>query len=92
MEIIVKLTIHRGTHQIGGYCVELGTETTRIIADIGMPLEKVDRKSKYTPAQLLERKILPDVKGLYYWDKNTKTVKEALLWRNQTVENPAVLM
>jgi len=34
----MNLTIHRGTDQIGGSCLEIATETTRILLDIGLPL------------------------------------------------------
>ncbi len=34
----MKLTIYRGTHEIGGTCVELSTENTQILIDIGLPL------------------------------------------------------
>ena len=34
----MKITIHRGTHEIGGNCVELATASTRIVIDVGMPL------------------------------------------------------
>jgi ribonuclease J len=34
----MKLTIHRGTHEIGGTVVELFTDNTRILLDIGLPL------------------------------------------------------
>ena len=32
------LTIHRGTREIGGSCVELATDTTRLLMDVGQPL------------------------------------------------------
>lgn len=35
----MKITIHRGSRQIGGSCVEVATETTRILVDVGAPLE-----------------------------------------------------
>jgi len=35
----MNLTIHRGTNQIGGSCLEIATETTRILLDIGLPLD-----------------------------------------------------
>jgi ribonuclease J len=70
----MKLTIHRGTHEIGGSCVELCTASgkTRIVVDVGMPLvspegspfEWRDHKGQ-SPGQLLEQRILPGVDGLY---------------------------
>lgn len=38
----MKLIIHRGTKQIGGNCVEVATEKTRIILDVGLPLDYSD--------------------------------------------------
>ena len=70
----MKLTIHRGTHEIGGNCVELSTNSgkARVVVDIGMPLVAPDRLPfdwhhyKDLPQdQLIERKILPRVSGLY---------------------------
>ena len=39
-----ELTIHRGTHEIGGSCVELCSNSgnTRLIIDIGLPLVNAD--------------------------------------------------
>lgn len=34
----MKVTVHRGTHQIGGCCTEIATEQTRILVDAGAPL------------------------------------------------------
>ena len=70
----MKLTIHRGTHEIGGSCVELCTASgkTRIIVDVGMPLVNPEgspfewREHKGSSVdQLLEQRILPRVDGLY---------------------------
>lgn len=68
----MKLTIHRGTKEIGGSCVELASGNTRILIDMGMPLvnnngepfdtEVVENKSI---ADLLESGVLPSIKGLY---------------------------
>ncbi len=35
----MTLTIHRGTHEIGGSCVELRTAEAKILIDFGMPLD-----------------------------------------------------
>lgn len=80
------LTIHRGTKQIGGSCVELKTGGTRIILDIGMPLTDPEggkfefkKYRKLTGPQLVEKKLLPEVKGLYKWDKDHKPVDGLLI-------------
>ncbi|MCX6759786.1 MAG: MBL fold metallo-hydrolase, partial [Candidatus Nealsonbacteria bacterium] len=68
----MNLIIHRGTHEIGGSCVELITATNRILIDFGIPLVSRDHqpfdvnqlKGK-SLQELREKKILPDIKGLY---------------------------
>ena len=68
----MNFKIHRGTKEIGGSCVEVWTENTRILLDFGMPLVEKDGASfefnKYKTlsiSELIERGILPDVEGLY---------------------------
>jgi len=74
----MKLTIHRGTHEIGGSCVELcsNSEKTRIVIDVGMPLVTRDmlpfewrHYKDLSQEQLLEQKVLPVVEGLYNHQK-----------------------
>jgi ribonuclease J len=68
--------IHRGTKEIGGSCVELWTETTRIIVDFGMPLVEKDGKefdlslyhcvnNKLDTNELVNKGVLPNIEGLY---------------------------
>ncbi len=68
----MQITIYRGTHQIGGNCVEVRSGSSRIIIDVGTPL--VDEKGEPFDAtvlrgknvpQLLEAGILPRVPGLF---------------------------
>ncbi|MEI8273574.1 MAG: MBL fold metallo-hydrolase [Paludibacter sp.] len=68
----MKFKIHRGTHEIGGSCVEVWSENTRILLDFGMPLVNKDGSefdfSKFknlTIPELIEHGVLPDIKGLY---------------------------
>ena len=68
----MQLTVHRGTHEIGGNCIELRSGKTRIILDVGMPLMNEDGESfdsqcmnGKSTAQLLEEGILPNVPGLF---------------------------
>ena len=35
----MTLTIHRGTHESGGRCVEIRTDKAKILIDLGMPLD-----------------------------------------------------
>ncbi len=69
---MMKFKIHRGTHEIGGSCVEVWTENTRILLDFGTPLVNRDGSefnfSKFknlTTPELIEQGVLPDIKGLY---------------------------
>lgn len=68
----MNFKIHRGTKEIGGSCVEVWTENTRILLDFGMPLVNKDRSEfdfgrykNLTTPKLIERGVLPDIKGLY---------------------------
>ncbi|MBI5359329.1 MAG: MBL fold metallo-hydrolase [Planctomycetes bacterium] len=71
-----KIIIHRGSHEIGGSCVELQASSgARILIDFGMPLQAPcgadfnDRslEGKSTPT-LIDEKVLFDIKGLYPGD------------------------
>jgi len=72
----MNLIIHRGTHEIGGSCVELRAATSRILIDFGIPLVSRDHqpfdvkqlKGK-SLQELKEQKIIPDIKGLYKDEK-----------------------
>lgn len=73
----MKFKIHRGTKEIGGSCVEVWTESTRILLDFGMPLVEKDGKEfdfgKYKtskPTELVEKGVLPNIEGLYDSSKN----------------------
>lgn len=77
----MQLTIHRGTKEIGGSCVEIATDSTRIIIDVGLPLVDQDRepfdrsvmKGK-SPAELVEAKVIPDVPGLFTEGENPDAI------------------
>jgi len=73
----LTLTIHRGTHEIGGSCIELATATTRIFLDFGLPL--VDRQGNplsFKPnssalySELNNSGIAPPIP--YFKDRDTK--------------------
>lgn len=68
----MKFKIHRGTKEIGGSCVEVWTESTKILLDFGMPLVEKDGKefdfAKYKTlksTELVSKGVLPNIKGLY---------------------------
>jgi len=72
LKITMELTIHRGTHEIGGSCVELKTEKTRLLIDFGIPLVTPEREP-FDSKTLVGRSIdelketgdLPRIEGLY---------------------------
>lgn len=49
----IQFIIHRGSHQIGGNCVELATQNTRILIDCGLPLD-FEEQPKDTQEKILE--------------------------------------
>ena len=68
----MRLKIHRGTQEIGGSCVEVWTDNSRILIDFGMPLVEKDgsefnfkKYSDLSTHQLIKQGILPDVEGIY---------------------------
>lgn len=64
----MKLIIHRGTHTIGGNCIEIDSDGHRIILDLGLPLmgrdglEIIPCKAGNTSET---DGLLPNVSGLY---------------------------
>jgi ribonuclease J len=75
----MRLTIHRGTHEIGGSCIELLSESTgaRLVIDLGMPLVQSDgtqfewgEHKKKSIQQLVGSGILPSIEGLYEASKS----------------------
>ena len=37
----ITVTVHRGSNEIGGNCVEIATAKSRLILDVGMPLSEM---------------------------------------------------
>jgi len=69
----MKITIYRGTKEIGGTLIELKSTHTRILIDAGYPLflngGPIDKDiEKLRPEKLIELGVLPGIKGLYSWD------------------------
>jgi ribonuclease J len=80
----VQLTIHRGTKEIGGSCIELQSDRSRILLDFGLPLvdgnkEQLDSRKiiKQSRQQLLEHGFLPSIEGLY--DNELPQIEAVLL-------------
>lgn len=70
------LTIHRGSEEIGGTCVELCSNSSRIVLDLGIPIVHPDGSEfdirEYeglSGKELYKREILPQVRGLYEWQE-----------------------
>ena len=70
------LTIHRGTKEIGGSCVEIQSGSSRILIDFGMPLVDKNREPFDSDSiagksieELKKEKTLPNIKGLYKGEK-----------------------
>ena len=65
----MKLIIHRGAKQIGGSCVELATERTRLIIGAGLPLDDLHDpakpRAKLRPGQPIPDGLAPKVPGLF---------------------------
>ena len=68
----MQLTIHRGTQEIGGSCLEVASGKTRLILDVGMPLfdrkgNSIDwmRLGQASKEELDSRGLIPPVSGLF---------------------------
>jgi ribonuclease J len=82
----MQIIIHRGTHEIGGSCVEIENKETRIVIDIGMPIVTEDGKrfdiqnyKDLSGQEMVDKKILPDIKGFYSWDTTNKKIDALLI-------------
>ncbi len=89
----MRLTIHRGTHEIGGSCVELVSDSgqTRIILDFGMPLVNSDRSPfkwyehrNLTQQELISNGVLPTIPGLY---ANESPIIDAVLLSHAHIDH-----
>lgn len=74
--------MYRGSNQVGGTCIEIKSGSSRILLDLGMPLnDKAGKDFLVDPlkgkkvwekkdiSDLKQSGILPDIKGLYQDDK-----------------------
>jgi ribonuclease J len=91
----VILTIHRGTHEIGGTCVELCAGTTRIILEAGLPLVNgagepfAARKLRCSNiAELRQHGLLPSIPGLFADDASPPA---ALLFSHAHLDHTGLL-
>jgi len=77
----MKFKIHRGTKEIGGSCIEVWTDSTRIVLDFGMPLVDEKRNPFDSNAtndcevdELIHLGVLPRIEGLYSKDPHTALI------------------
>lgn len=68
----ITVTVHRGSNEIGGNCVEVATVKSRLIIDVGMPLsemmsEGASRRRKPDRDDLIKRGVIKDkeIPGLF---------------------------
>ena len=76
----MNIILHRGSNEIGGTCIELKKDGSRIILDLGIPLTKpgggqFDENDLKSPS--FQKEQLPNIKGLYIGD--TPSVDAVLL-------------
>lgn len=93
----MQLIIHRGTHEIGGSCIELKTKNSLIIIDAGLPLklqsgEGLDLAGilRLSPSELFEKGIAKDIPGLYKWDDKNKPA-DALIISHPHLDHSGLL-
>ncbi len=77
----MNFKIHRGTKEIGGSCVEVWTELTRVVVNFGMPLVNPDKTQfnsseikKISARVLIDKGILPNIQSLYDKSENTALI------------------
>jgi len=69
---MIGVTVFRGTHHIGGTCIEIRSGEQRLILDLGFPLMERDGgelDEEATKNPTIENGILPDVEGLYHFQE-----------------------
>jgi ribonuclease J len=67
---MIAVTVHRGSNEIGGNCVEIATPQSRLILDVGMPLSEMmddsaSRRRKPDREDLIHRGVIKHIPGLF---------------------------
>ncbi len=81
----MEMVIHRGTHQIGGTCVEVRSGGNCILLDIGLPLDSddhiaaIESSGHTTGPALVKAGILPKLDGVYQWDPKDSAIQAILV-------------
>ncbi|MCT4589121.1 MAG: MBL fold metallo-hydrolase [Carboxylicivirga sp.] len=77
----MKLTIHRGTNEIGGICIEIQSGKSRILLDFGMPLVNKSGDTfnfkqfeNHSIPELISEGVLPDISNAYNTDSDINGV------------------
>ena len=70
--LTVNVTVHRGTATVGGSCIEIAADHTRLILDLGLPLFDANRDPldsyqlrRMSDAEISDSGMLPKVPGLF---------------------------
>jgi ribonuclease J len=70
--LTVNVTVHRGTSTVGGSCIEIAIDRTRLILDLGLPLFDANREPldshlirRLTNVEMRASEFLPEVPGLF---------------------------
>ncbi|HOS28875.1 MAG TPA: MBL fold metallo-hydrolase [Syntrophorhabdus sp.] len=82
----MKLTIHRGTREIGGNCIEIQSRGRRIFFDLGITLVDpgggrfgLGGGNGTSGRELLDTGTLPRISGVYQWDALDESVEGIVL-------------
>lgn len=77
----MRITVHRGTREIGGSCIEVATNHTHIILDAGLPLVN-DKREPFDSSGLRDKSVeqliadgtAPNVEGLFNAGKAPRAI------------------
>ena len=59
----MQLIIHRGTHEIGGNCIEVRSRQTKILLDFGLPLDFATRTPEEQEMPSSSATAMPTIMG-----------------------------